>query len=272
MAGSDGAPATGDQDDSAASPGPADDGPTAAPGSDHGATATPRAQERGATAGPGPASPGWGAGTGEEQRNADVPRAALKPGSAARTRRRIVEAELIGLPGGHGPDWWEPCWERGVDGGMPPNRLFDTLARFHPDVRVLHGLGVAGTTTVIDHVLVGAGGVVVAGTESCPGRVKSDGVHLRVRGRDRSPLIDVALWRAEVVRASLAQRGFRDVPVHGVVHWEHLEGLGDRAIALRGVPLLSAGAAVGMAARGIELSPLAIERIVAALAPATTPA
>lgn len=199
----------------------------------------------------------------------DARRSPLKPGSAARTRRRRVEAELIGLPGGPGPDWWGPCWERGVDGGLAPDRLFDELAAFHPDVRVLHGLGVAGTPSVIDHVVVGTGGVVVAGTETCAGRVRSDGVHLRVRGRDRSPLIDVALWRAEVVRSTLAQRGMRGVPVHGVVHWEHLEGLGDRAIALRGVPLLSAGAAIGMAASGIELSPLAIERIVAALAPAT---
>lgn len=201
-------------------------------------------------------------------RDGDARRASRKPGSAARARRRLVEARLIGLGDGAGPDWWEPCWERGVEGDLAPDRLFDTLAAFRPEVRVLHGLGVAGTSTIIDHVLVGAGGVVVAGTESCAGRVRTDGVHLRVRGRDRSPLIDIALWRAEVVRATLAQRGIRDVPVHGVVHWEHLEGLGDRAISLRGVPLLSAGAAMGLAASGVELSPFAIERIVAALAPA----
>jgi hypothetical protein len=235
-------------------------------------------ERHGGSASAGDGRPG-SRGTGDDDRPGQARegeggafRASLKPGSAARSRRRRVEAELIGLPGGVGPDWWGPCWERGVDGGVAPARLFDELAAFHPEVRVLHGLGVAGTPSVIDHVLIGTGGVVVAGTETCAGRVRTDGVHLRVRGRDRSPLIDVALWRAEVVRQSLAQRGMRDVPVHGVVHWEHLEGLGDRAIALRGVPLLSAGAAIGMAATGIDLSPLAIERVVAALEPATHPA
>lgn len=238
-------------------------GPEAAP-----TDASPGSGRREPSAGSPPGAPRPSGDDDRPHGKGEQHRSSWKPGSTARTRRRLVEAQLIGLPGGTGPDWWEPCWERGVDGGLAPDRLFDTLAAFHPDVRVLHGLGVAGTGTVIDHVLIGTGGVVVAGTESCTGRVKSDGVHLRVRGRDRSPLIDVALWRAEVVRATLAQRGIREVPVHGVVHWEHLEGLGDRAISLRGVPLLSAGAAVGIAASGIELSPLAIERIVAALAPA----
>ncbi|MEV4422632.1 NERD domain-containing protein [Patulibacter sp. NPDC049589] len=152
-------------------------------------------------------------------------------------------------------------------GDLPPEPLFDALAALQPGVRVIHGLGVAGTSTVIDHVVVGPGGVVVAGSDSSTGRVKSDGVHLRVRGRDRSPVVDVALWQAEVVRATLDQRGIAGIPVHGVLHWEHLEGLGDRAICLRGVPLLSAGATVGLAAAGDAVSPLAVERIVTALTP-----
>lgn len=189
---------------------------------------------------------------------------------AARDRRRDVEAELIGLrtAPGPAPSWWEPCWDKGLDDRLPPDRLFDALAGFHPGVRVLHGLSVAGTTTLIDHVLVGSGGVVVAGTESSTGRVKTDGVHLRVKGRDRSPIIDVALWQAEVIRSTLETRGIFNVPIHGVLHWQHLEGLGDRAICLRGVPLLSAGATMGLAASGLEVSPLAVERIVAALEPA----
>ncbi|MDO9406764.1 NERD domain-containing protein [Patulibacter sp.] len=193
--------------------------------------------------------------------------------SSVRSRRRDVEAELIGLHVGGTEDrsWWEPCWERGLDDGVPTDRLFDALRAFRPEVRVLHDLRVAGAPAPIDHVLVGPGGVVVADSEACQGRVRTDGVHLRVRGRDRSPMIDVALWQAEVIRSTLRQRGIRDVPVHGVLHWQHLEGLGDRAICLRGVPLLSAGAAMGLAGTGIDLSPLSVERITAALAPASAP-
>jgi hypothetical protein len=197
---------------------------------------------------------------------APAPPRRLRPGAPGRERRRQVEAELIGLHADVAPDWWRPCWERGLDdGGLAPGPRFDALSHFHPDVRVVHGIAVAGTTAVIEHVLVGPGGVVVAGTERCPGRVRTDGVHLRVRGRDRSPLIDLALWRAEVVRQTLADRGLGGVPVHGVVHWDHVGALGDRPVCLRGVPLLSAGATVGLAAAGVAVSPLMIERIVETL-------
>ena len=187
-------------------------------------------------------------------------------------RRRAVEAGMIGLGDAEAGElpWWGPCWERGLDGGTDPDRLFDELRDFRREVRVLHGLRVAGTASAIDHVLVGPGGVVVADTETCPGKVRTDGVHLRVRGRDRSPMVDVALWQAEVVRATLERRGIRDVPVHGVLHWQHVEGLGTKAVCLRGVPLLSAGATMGLAAVGTEVSPLAVERIAAALEPACT--
>jgi hypothetical protein len=198
-------------------------------------------------------------------------RAFTRTGADARRRRRDVEAELIGLrqdPTSE-PAWWCTSWEQGLDEELPADRLFDDLGRIDPTVRVLHGLHVVGTTTVIDHVLVGTGGVVVADTETCPGRVRTDGVHLRVRGRDRSPLVDVALWQAEAVRAALAVRGFGHVPVHGVLHWQHVEGLGDRGICLRGVPLLSAGGILGLATKGRTVSPLAVERIASALAPAT---
>ncbi len=194
-----------------------------------------------------------------------------RPGADARRRRQDVEAELIGLrqdPAAE-PAWWCTSWERGLDEEVPADRLFDDLGRMDPTVRVLHGLHVVGTTTVIDHVLVGTGGVVVAGTETCPGRVRTDGVHLRVRGRDRSPLVDVVLWQAEAVRAALDVRGFGHAPVHGVLHWHHVDGLGDRGICLRGVPLLSAGGVLGLAAKGRIVSPLTVERIAGALAPTT---
>jgi hypothetical protein len=148
---------------------------------------------------------------------------------------------------------------------MPPDRLFDELATLHPGLRVLHGLELPGTGTTIDHVLIGGGGVVVAGTESYPGKVRTDGVHLRVRGRDRSPVVDIALWQAEVVRTTLEHCGLRGVPVHGVLHWRQLDGLGNRPICLRGVPLLSAGATTALAAAGIDVSPLSVQRIAATL-------
>ncbi|WP_026911026.1 NERD domain-containing protein [Patulibacter minatonensis] len=174
---------------------------------------------------------------------------------------------MIGLADGTDPDWWAPTWERGLRPDLPAGELFDALAAFHADLRVLHGLGVGGTGSTIDHVVIGAGGVVVVATDDSVGRVRTDGVHLRVRGRDRSPAVDVALWQAEVVRTSLEQRGIRGVAVRGVLHWEHLEGLGDKAICLRGVPLLSAGATVGLAAAGTTVSPLMVEHIAAALGP-----
>lgn len=213
---------------------------------------------------------GTGHGPEQEQPGREKGRTGGPTSSSARARRREVEAELIGLhrSAGRDPAWWEPCWLKGLDSELSPEHLFDALATLHPEVRVLHRLGVAGSPSVIDHVLVGPGGVVVADTETSTGRVRTDGVHLRVRGRDRSPIVDVALWQAEVIRTTLAQRGLRDIPVHGVLHWHHLDGLGDRPICLRGVPLLSAGAAMGLAVSGIWLSPLSIERATAALMPA----
>lgn len=226
----------------------------------------PGVPSAGPSAGRGDRDRGGSAGT--SSRTAKAPRR----GSGGRERRRLVEAQLIGLHdgGGEDPAWWGACWEQGIDADLPADRVFDALRTFHPGVRVLHDLRVAGTATAIDHVLIGPGGVVVADTERCEGRVRTDGVHLRVRGRDRSPMIDVALWQAEVVRATLERKGLRDVRVHGVLHWQHLEGLGARAICLRGVPLLSAGATMGLAATGVDVSPLAVERIAAALEPACT--
>jgi hypothetical protein len=226
----------------------------------------PEDGDRRRAAGRGPDGRAPGGPSTDDDGDAAAPPRRLRPGAPGRDRRRQVEAELIGLRSDVAPDWWQPCWERGLDdGGLAPGPLFDALSRFHPDVRVVHGIAVTGTTAVIEHVLVGPGGVVVAGTEHCPGRVRTDGVHLRVRGRDRSPVIDLALWRAEVVRRTLETHGLGGVPVHGVVHWDHVEALGDRPVCLRGVPLLSAGATVGLAAAGIALSPLTIERIVETL-------
>lgn len=203
---------------------------------------------------------------GDHARNAATSRV-THPGAARRARRRQVEAELIGLgaPGGELPEWWGPCWERGLDGALPATSLIDELAAPHHGVRTLHAIAVEGTDVMIDHIVLGPGGVVVAGTEGCSGRVRTDGVHLRVRGRDRSAIVDLALWRAEVVRRTLERHGLRDVPVHGVVHWEHVEGLGKRPVCLRGVPLLSAGATVALAAAGRFVSPLTVERAASAL-------
>lgn len=181
-------------------------------------------------------------------------------------RRRRVEAELIGLHGPE-PDWWSACWRRGLADDPDPDHLFEVVAAPLPDVTVVHGLPVGGTEATVDHVLIGPGGVVVVDSVSCPGRVRSDGVHLRVRGKDRSTLVDVALWRAEVVRATLATHGLDGVPVHGVLHWRDAEGLGPRAICLRGIPLLTAGAATGLAANGLVVSPLVAGRVRTALAP-----
>lgn len=196
------------------------------------------------------------------------PGAPMGERSEANVRRRDVEARLIGMPTGPGPDWWAPCWERGARGDLPADVLFDVLTGYRTGVRVLHRVGVAGTTATIDHVLIGSGGVVVAGTEACDGKVRTDGVHLRVRGRDRSEVVDVALWRAEAIRSTLEQRGLRDLPVHGVVHWEQVQSLGNRPHCLRGVPLLSAGATLGLAATGDALSPLTVERVTKSLSKA----
>lgn len=216
----------------------------------------------------GPSIRAWGfralgnaEGAGEHGRIGAASRVA-HPWAARRALRRQVEAELIGLgrDGGGLPEWWGPSWERGVEGTLPAASLIDELAATHHGVRTLHGLALAGNDVVVDHVVLGPGGVVVAGTESCSGRVRSDGVRLRVRGRDRSAIVDLALWRTEVVRQTLQQHGMGSLPVHGVVHWDHVEALGKRPVCLRGVPLLSAGATVALAAAGRAISPLMVER------------
>lgn len=195
------------------------------------------------------------------------PGPAAAPTGRGTARRRRVEAELIGLRGQE-PSWWPGCWERGLAPDPDPHHLFESVADPLPGVCVLHDLPVEGTETTIDHVVIGPGGVVVVDSVACPGRVRTDGVHLRVRGRDRSTLVDVALWRAEVVRAILRSRGLDLVPVHGVLHWQDADGLGPRGICLRGIPLLTAGAATGLAANGVAVSPLIAERVRATLGPA----
>lgn len=229
----------------------------------------------GGTRRPGPEScaPEPGAGgtpaperrTGEAGDGAAIGRAG---GNRPAESRRAIEAEMIGL-GADAPAWWNACWSRGSDADQDPRELFPLLTRMVADVRIVRDLRLTGTDEVIEHVLVGPGGVVVVDTVWCPGRVKSDGVHLRVRGRDRSPIVDVALWRTEVVRAALMRSGLGSAPVHGVVHWRTSADMGNRAICLRGVPLLSAGAAVALAAHGIALSPHAGERIVTLLTSGT---
>lgn len=197
--------------------------------------------------------------TDAEHPEGSEPRRRKRARAAGVPPRRPVEAELIGLRGAE-PDWWTTCWERGVAETESPNALFEAIVGELPGVVASHDLRIAGTDTTIDHVVVGPGGIVVIDTVRCPGRVRSDGVHLRVGGKDRSTLVDMALWRTETVRSVLAARGLRDLPVHGVLHWQDAAGLGARAICLRGILLLTAGAAAGLAANGIAVSPLAAER------------
>jgi hypothetical protein len=150
-----------------------------------------------------------------------------------------------------------------LHGGAAPTaaRRFSSLVVEHPAVHVLHDLCIPHSPARIDHVLIGPGGVVVANTKDYAGRVRSNGIDLRVRGRNRSAAVDVCLWQAETVRATLDRAGLGLVPVHGVLHWLRAGGLGAQRIDLRGVRLLSARETMDVATGTDVLDPDVAERV-----------
>lgn len=150
-----------------------------------------------------------------------------------------------------------------ASGGVAPAaaRRFSDLRVEHPAVHVLHDLCIPHSPARIDHVLIGPGGVVVANTKDYAGRVRSDGIDLRVRGRNRSAAVDVCLWQAETVRATLERAGLGLVPVHGVLHWLRPGGLGSQRIDLRGVRLLTARGTMDVATGADFLDPEVAERV-----------
>jgi hypothetical protein len=150
-----------------------------------------------------------------------------------------------------------------VHGGPAPTaaRRFSDLGVEHPAVHVLHDLCIPHSPARIDHVLIGPGGVVVANTKDYAGRVRSNGIDLRVRGRNRSAAVDVCLWQAETVRATLERAGLGLVPVHGVLHWLRPGGLGAQRIDLRGVRLLTARETMDVATGTDLLEPDVAERV-----------
>jgi hypothetical protein len=150
-----------------------------------------------------------------------------------------------------------------VHGGAAPTaaRRFSALGVEHPAVHVLHDLCIPHSPARIDHVLIGPGGVVVANTKDYAGRVRSNGIDLRVRGRNRSAAVDVCLWQAETVRATLERAGLGLVPVHGVLHWLRPGGLGAQRIDLRGVRLLTARETMDVATGNDLLDPDVAERV-----------
>jgi hypothetical protein len=169
------------------------------------------------------------------------------------------------LPGQHPPFGTRATTDAGtsVHGGPAPTaaKRFGALRVEHPAVHVLHDLCIPKSPARIDHVLVGPGGVVVANTKDYAGRVRSNGIDLRVRGRNRSAAVDVCLWQAETVRALLDRAGLGLVPVHGVLHWLRPGGLGAERIDLRGVRLLTARETMDVATGSDLLDPEVAERV-----------
>jgi hypothetical protein len=132
---------------------------------------------------------------------------------------------------------------------------------------------VHGTPARLGWIVLGPGGAVVVEIHDGPGRVASDGLRLRVGRRDRSDLIDVCLWKAEIVRAVLAQAGLGLVPVRGAVCWTARRRLPAKPIELRGIPVLPVEETVELVRTGRAVGPTVAghaARVLSSAFPATS--
>lgn len=166
-----------------------------------------------------------------------------------RRRRRAEAAEA-----GEAWDPHEPPPRRLLGWGAGDGRShvaadrFRALRDLQPGVEGLHGRRVPGRRSVIDHVFVGSGGVVVAGSRRWPGFVTVERGRLLVAGRDRTRTIDVVVRQVAAVRDALRVEGYAGVPVRGVLHCVETEDvLLDGTLAVGDVRLLDALGTLGLA-------------------------
>lgn len=113
----------------------------------------------------------------------------------------------------------ERAWKRGAQG---EERVAEILGkRLHDDARMLHDRRLPGSRANIDHIVVASSGVWVIDTKRHRGKVDVDKPlfgqpKLRVRGHDRTPLVNGVLRQVALVTAVAADLA-PGAPVHGVL-------------------------------------------------------
>jgi hypothetical protein len=112
-----------------------------------------------------------------------------------------------------GPSRSETAWGKGAAGERIVGNALDALVR--DGVAVLHDRRIPGSHANIDHLVVGPAGVFPIDAKHYSGRleVRRRGNDLRIKGRDRSKLLDQAHRQARAVGEVLGRAGIDDVPV-----------------------------------------------------------
>jgi len=166
-----------------------------------------------------------------------------RPGASAqaiyRRRRAAERAAGLGWLLRFRPNADSSAWRRGAAGERRTARLLAPLERH--GWAVLHDLAVPGSAANIDHLVIGAGGVVVIDSKQYRGRLELDrdgllwhGRHLLIsrlrRVRWEADQADEVLGIAEIQVGAI-------VAVHGArIPWGHLEVDGVSVAAARWGP------------------------------------
>jgi hypothetical protein len=116
------------------------------------------------------------------------------------------------------------AWAKGARGERLLGEQLEKLVA--SGIPILHDRRVPGTKANIDHIGVGAGGVVIVDAKRYTGApaLKIEGglfsprvERLMVGRRDCTKLVEGMKWQIEVVSAVLAQNGLGEVPVAGAL-------------------------------------------------------
>jgi hypothetical protein len=202
-----------------------------------------------------------------------------------RSNRTVRVRERFGVLGGvvlavSGEPQHQRAWARGAAGEV---RLAGKLERWTADhgVVLLHDRRWPGTRGNLDHIAVGACGVIVIDAKRYCGRIAVEhrggllrprSAHLRVGGREQTRLVDGVLAQADAVRRVLAGGEHATVPVRAVLCFVDGDWPLVGRLEVRGVPILPPKQTAKLCRAEGPLDPLAVKRLADELAGRLPPA